>query len=296
MNIIRLIPILLITLFLIGCSSQDHPGEEQEDMTKEETEAITEENDAEVEESKEEELELFEITSIDDLKIKEKKLNNLYDDDRNFPAHTEKEIMMEYADDDGFIDFSLEDQPVRNITSEDGNINNITNYSDTFIEITDEVAFIFPEKHIEKLYEIVISQPTDMIVGYDGDGEIDFRSFEELTNLERAILSSIGMTGPLLNLFDEMVKVDTFDDEAFEVITEQFKKLGSPTLLIPAPQSLTDYELFNIMLVLKEDWMQLGNYEDFEEEADEIIDDYTQLREDTNNLFAYLFITIGGIE
>ncbi|HLS66283.1 MAG TPA: hypothetical protein VK029_04725 [Pseudogracilibacillus sp.] len=267
--------------------------EEKEKKRKEKRERQKEEEVAEV---NNEDIALFEVNDIEDLKIQEKKVDNLYDDEGNFPAHTEKEIFRDFADDDGWIEFELDDQPVRNITSEDGKINNITNYSDHFIDITSDVALVYPEEHIEALYNIVISQPADFIEGYDGDGNIPFRTFDEITSLERAILASIGMTGPLLNVLDEMIMEDSIDEETYEVIIEQFDKLGSPTVLIPAPQNLTDYELFNIMLIVKDSWMQLASYEDMHEDYDSFVETYTGLREMTNNLFAYLYVTIGEIE
>lgn len=308
-----IVTLLAISLFSVGCSSTNTTDEVSEEEVDTNTEVVNEEEKDPVrvkvkrkDEEKEkeeapyvpsdEELALFEIKGIEDLKIEQQEIDNLYDENNNFPAHTEKEIVMDFADDNGMIEFALDDQPVRNITSEDGKINNITNYSDHFIDMTNEVAFVYPEEKIETLYNIVVHQSPDAIGGYDGDGDIDFRSFDELTNLERAMLTSIGLTGPLLNALDEMMMTDSFDEETYEVIAEQFELLGSPTVLIPAPQTFYDYELFNIMLIIKDTWMELGNYSDPNEDFDAFVDSYTELRQITNNLFAYLYVTIGDLD
>lgn len=310
-------------LFLFSCSVADTAEDEEEEVKTESEEEVEEEDEEEenndeteekeeVEEEKkeslerdetkqlpgitEEELALLEVYSIEDMRIEMIELDNLYDEDNNFPAHTEKEIVIEFSDEEGFINFDLDDQPIRNITSEDGKINNITNYSDHFIDMLEEVAFVYPEENLEVLYKFVVTQGPEIVEGYDGDDDIDFRPFDELTNLERAMLSAVGFTAPLLNGIEEMIMTESFDEEAYEVIIDQFDIIGAPSVLIPAPQSLYDYELFNIMLMIKESWLSFSQFEDPEEDYDAFIESYLQLRQVTNNIFAYLFITIGEIE
>lgn len=266
---------------------------EDKERYKEEKKNKRKEREASYEKEKSDE-NILVASSIEELKIEREKLKNLYGDDGNFPKHTKKEVVKQFADDDGMIKFALDDQPVRNITVDDERINNITNYSDHYIDISYDEAFVYPEEHIVELYEAVVTQSPDMIEGFERDGKIDFRSYDELTNLETALLMAIGFTGPLLNELDDMIARESFDEETYEVIREQFLSLGEPSVLIPAPQSFTDMELFNIMLIMKELWYEIGHIEDPEDDLDEFLNIYSIIREETNNLFAYLFVTLSG--
>src|SRR5699024_11859100 len=76
---------------------------------------------------------------------------------------TEQEIVEEYMDDEGRIYFDLDDDPIRSITNEDETINNITNYSDAYIDMNEEVAYVLPEESISFAYDFFISNTTEVL-------------------------------------------------------------------------------------------------------------------------------------
>ena len=269
------------------------PEEIESESDEQETDAAEETDDSTDEFGSPEEIEFY----IEQYTLPTQPIDNLYNDDKNLPAHTEVEIVDEYMGDDGVIYFALDEQPVRNITSPDGKINNITNYSDQFINITEEVAYILPEEEMMDYYHSIISIPADMLgeaEDDDADEEPTFRTFEEMTNLEKGIISSIGLTGPLLNELGAIIEHEAYDHELYKHIIKQFEELGSPAILIPAAQTPLDLQLFNNMLMIKELWADLGSFEDPQQDVDELINVYELLRQETNNLLLRINYALSG--
>jgi len=54
--------------------------------------------------------------------------------------------------------------------------------------------------------------------------------------------------------------------------------------------------LYDVMLIIKVRWLILGNQDNPTDNFDEMIENYSELREETNYLFAYLIVTIGSLE
>src|SRR5690625_421261 len=104
--------LLALVLFLTGCSTfnvldQKNKGKESEEEpeVKVTSKMINDKKNKQRNEDVDpfqptnEELTLFEVNDIDDIIIERKAIDNLYDDDNNFPTHTEQEIVQEFADD-----------------------------------------------------------------------------------------------------------------------------------------------------------------------------------------------------
>ena len=154
-----------------------------------------------------------------------------------------------------------------------------------------------PKEDIEVIYNVIVNQdPYNDISGYTGDGDIDFRSFDELTLTELAMIQTIGFTGHYLVLIEDFIESEDFNSDAYEVTMEEASKFAEPMVLIPAPQTPTDYQLFEILTYYKEGWFHLVNISEPEDEIEEFTEIYMQLREVFNNFFAYLFVAIGDVE
>lgn len=284
--------ILFVTfiLLLIGCNNLSNNDDEKKEDVKTETEASIN-NPQESEKAFDEKTNNDNVDNsfdsdalIQGLELPKEAIENLYDADNNFPTHTEAEIVTEFMDDDGRIYFSLNEHPVRNITSADGKINNITNYSDQLINVVDEIAYMFPEKDMAILHDSIITIPAEMLGEIEDSEEREYRSLAEATNLEKGIISSIGLTGPLLNELDRIIFYEAYDSKLYDHIINEFSELGNPSLLIPAPQTSLDMELFNNMLMIKELWARLGKFTDADQDLDGFIETYELLRQETNNL------------
>ncbi len=210
-------------------------------------------------------------------------MDSPYGDDGNIKhKHTQIEIVDDFMDDDGRIYFDLDEDPIRNITnSADENIVHVTNYSDVFINILEAEAFQLDEDLIEAAYEFVmVSQPVEL----EGKDRSEYRTWEEATNLERGVIQMIYLTSAPINNIDHIVREDLYDHDAFPILLDEFEKLGSPMVLFPAPQTVYDMQLFELMQVLHQMWGQLGQFDNPSENKEEFEELYFQVRQEMNDL------------
>lgn len=225
------------------------------------------------------------------LDIKTKKIGSQYNEDGDYKYHhTEKEIVEEYMDENGRIYFDFDDYPIRSIESMDGNINYIMNYSDAFIEAHEGEAYIIPESHIETAYEFFIANQPKELQGKDPS---EYRTWEEATNLERSIIQIIELSGPLLNDLGLMMENDIYSGVGFEKILEEYEKLGSPSNIIPAPQTVSDAVLYENMQLIHQLWGQLGTFQNPEQQKEAFDEVYNELRQEMNNIIVRVNYTLG---
>src|SRR5699024_1153187 len=128
---------------------EEKSTEAKKEETKKEEEKKKEDKESEEKNEKEEKSELKEeagdLFKDGELTIPKKDIDSPFGEDGNIKnQHTEQEIVEEYMDDEGRIYFDLDDDPIRSITNEDETINNITNYSDAYIDMNEEVAYVLP--------------------------------------------------------------------------------------------------------------------------------------------------------
>ncbi len=249
--------ILTLTCFLIACSEdvQHEPIEEKE---VHESTPIT--NDEEVEPSLDDQIsheEISETSLIDSeevFQVQTLSIESPFDAEGNIPnVYTDFEIVDELMDDDGRIYFALDEQPIRSIiSSHDENMIHVTNYSDAIIEIVEAQAYTLDEELIEEAYKFFINNPPAELLGTDPN---EYRTWEEATNLERALIQSVYLIGPLLNKLSLIVNYELYDHDSLPTLLEELEKIGSPTALIPAPQSLLDYQLYDNIASVQMMWL-----------------------------------------
>src|SRR5699024_6105079 len=213
-------------------STSEQEKEDNSTEAKEEEEKETEkEEKVEKDELLEEQSDLFDDG---ELTIPKEDIDSPFGEDGNIKnQHTEQEIVEEYMDDEGRIYFDLDDDPIRSITNEDESMTNITNYSDAYIDMHEEVAYVLPEESISFAYDFFISNPPEDL--RDKEPE-DYRRWEEATNLERGIMQITLLTSVVLNETDSLMDQDKYSGKEMESIQEEFFELGSPNILITAPQ------------------------------------------------------------
>jgi hypothetical protein len=293
---------LILIILLIGCAENEEVSNENEE--DEEAAATETDNTEVVEEEEEENLEDIEEdineetdesslseADIEMIQIDTVPIDSPFGDDGNIiNEHTEQEIVEEFMDEDGRIYFDLNEEPIRSITSEDASITNITNYSDSFIEILEEEAYqITDSEMIEEAYELIISSPPEELRDLDRE---DYRTWEEATNLERGMIQVIYLSAPALNDLAHLIENKMYNHEAFSLLLAEFEKLGTPNLLIPAPQTPMDIQLYENMEMVKTLWGQLGQFEDPSENKDEFEELYFHLRQEMNNLIVRINLTL----
>ena len=193
--------------------------------------------------------------------------------------HTEKEIVDDYMDEDGRIYFALDEKPVRTIiTGENGNIHNITNYGDAFIELLTKEAYeLTDQAQIDDAYQLILSATPAQLQGQ----ELTYRSYEEATNLERGITKLMFLVAPTLNDLDYIIKSQAYDHDALPILLEELESLGSPNVLPPAPQTGLDLQIFENMKAVQGMWGQLGQFEDPNANRTEFEQLYYQIRKET---------------
>jgi|SRR5690625_3141428 len=293
----RLLLLIVLCIFIVGCSTNKtveetkEPEKETSTSEQEKKDESNEDEEKEKEEKKEKEKknetdelpeELSDLFKDGELTIPKEDIDSPFGDDGNIKKkHTEQEIVEEYMDDDGRIYFDLDDHPIRSITNEDESINNITNYSDAYINMNEEVAYVLPEESISFAYDFFISNPPEDL--RDKEPE-DYRSWEEATNLERGIMQITLLTGAVLNEIDLLMEQDKYSGKEMESIQEEFFELGSPNILIPAPQSALDMQLFENMMMVQGLWEKFGKFENPEENKEEFAAVYQELRQEMNNI------------
>lgn len=305
----RTLIFIVSIIFLTGCASlMDDVLQVAEPDEEENVEPDEEKNEAKEDEALDEQEpeaeegfwtkyeadsieEFYELPEIlETLVIPKEEMESQFGEDGNYKfEHTEQEIVKEHMDEDGRIYFDLDEHPIRNITSDEGKVNNITNYGDAFINTVDGLAYVIPEDHIDVAYTFFISHPPEDLA----DKELeDYRSWEQATNLERGIIQIVELTGPLINELGIMMDHDLYEGEGFEQILQEFEDLGSPVVLIPAPQSMLDLQLFENMQFMKSLWAEIGQFENPAEHKEEFDEIYKELRQETNNLIVRVNYTL----
>lgn len=295
----KFILFLVLSIFVVGCSSNDLDGETN--TSEKETSSKEEEKEVETSETKKDEEEANQVDAsldkeVDDLignanlAIPTKEIDSPFGEDGNIiNQHTEIEIVEEHMNEDGRIYFDLDDQPIRSITNEDGSISNITNYSDTYINITEDVAYVLPKEAESFTYNVFMESPPKELRDLQPE---DYRSWEEATNLERGIMQITILTTPILNAIDPLIAQEKYDGEEMKSIQEVFFELGSPNVLTPAPQTVLDYQLFENMQMIKRLWEEVGKFEHTADNHDEFDTLYQELRQEMNNLLVRVNYTL----
>src|SRR5699024_4968684 len=88
----------------------------------------------------------------------------------------------------------------------------------------------------------------------------DFRSWDELSNIEQTYLPIFGKTTELLYQLIAFEAYDYMDSEAAQLILEQFALIGDEAMMFPEPQTSLDYAMYNNIIELKPYWTYLANY------------------------------------
>ncbi len=297
----RLYLFTAIFFLLIGCNTKDQEADTKNKIiTADEKEAKQEPDDVKEKEEKQpqkKEMEsnllrtdIGDLTDDMDVTIPKLEIDSPFAEDGNMKyEHTEMEIVEEYMDGDGRIYFEMDDYPIRSITNEEGNISNMTNYSDAYINMVDGLAYVLPEAHIPSAYDLfVLNPPKDL---RDLERE-DYRTWEEATNLERGIMQIVLLSSQPLNDLGTLMERDVYSSDQFDDIQKEFFDLGKPTVLIPAPQSMMDMTLFENMLMIKELWEELGKFEHPEQNKDAFEQLYMEVRQEMNHIIVRVNYTL----
>ncbi|QTD39932.1 hypothetical protein [Sporosarcina sp. Te-1] len=276
--------LLLLAICLLGACSTEKDKEKETAQAGTENAQSSPLQDKPEEEIKKEQAEPDETTESDDIgkfSIPTVQVPSPYNEEGNMAKeHTMEEYMELIEKQGGIVRFEMDDYPVRAIDND--KVRNITNLGDAYIDISENAAYQIPKSEIPVVYEWFLSvQPEDL----KGTPASEYRTWEEATNLERGIMQMVYLTAPSLNNLGYIIENDEYDHPALQIIQQDFFQLGSPSVLIPAPQTATDMTMFDLMLKMKYQWEQVGKFENPAENRAEFEKLYKELRSETNNLF-----------
>lgn len=214
-------------------------------------------------------------------KIQTVEIPSVYDKEGNFPDNLTQEEYEKLSKEQGIVRYALDDHPIRGITSQDGKVINVTILTDALIDITESRAYQLPDSAVPEAYQLFLQTRADE---FANTPDSQYRTWEEATNLERGIIQIVLLTAPSLNDLGYLIENDEFEHPVFPIIQEDFFNLGSPTVLVPGPQTGTDLALYEEVMKMKLMWEELGKFENPSENKEEFEETYKTLRSETNNL------------
>ncbi|WOV83760.1 hypothetical protein PGH26_12875 [Sporosarcina jeotgali] len=217
----------------------------------------------------------------DEAKMRTVKIPSVFDQEGNFPKNLTQEEYEQLSKEKGIVRFALEDHPVRGITSQGGKATNVTNLADVLIDITESLAYQLPESAVPEAYQLFQQTRAEE---FKNTPDSEYRTWNEATNLERSIMQIVLLAAPSLNDLGYLIKNDEYEHPVFPIIQEDFFNLGSPTVLVPGPQSGTDLVLFDEMMKIKTMWEEIGRFESPADHKEAFVETYNTLRSETNNL------------
>lgn len=284
--------LLLLILLLLSACSQDRDtsqqvndsdalsakeNSEQSRNNKEETISPSSKETVDSETSDEDEDgDLYALAKIQTVEIP-----SVYDKEGNFPDNLTQEKYEKLSKEQGIVRYALDDHPIRGITSQGCKVTNVTNLTDALIDITESRAYQLPDSVVPEAYQLFLQTRADE---FATTPDSQYRTWEKATNLERSIMQIVLLIAPSLNDLGYLIENDEFEHPVFPIIQEDFFDLGSPSVLIPGPQTGTDLELFEEMMKMKSMWEELGKFENPSQNKEAFEETYKTLRSETNNL------------
>lgn len=237
--------------------------------------------------------EFYELPDIvETLTIQTMDIQSPIGEDGNYKhEHTEREIVEKYMDDEGRIYFDFDEDPIRSVKEMDNDVTHIMNYSDAYIDILENKAYVLPDEKIDGAYNLFIS---NLPAGAEQTDASDYRTWEEATNLERAIMQIVVLTGPLINDLEVMMEHDIYESSGFNHVLNEFYELGNPMVIIPAPQTYYDMQLYQNMQMMHSLWGEIGKFEHAADHKEDFNELYTELRQETNNLIVRVNRTLNS--
>ncbi|MDM5188052.1 hypothetical protein QUF99_12195 [Bacillus sp. DX4.1] len=195
---------------------------------------------------------------------------------------TKDEELKEHVDKNGYIFYT--EHPIRRVTSDDGKRTNIFNYGDSFINLnTEEPLVNLPKEYIPKAFSFV----TDY-----NDPSFQYRTWDETTNLERALIKTVFVSFSVFRILDVPGKQGDFSSPEIKDALSYIQRGGSFEYAAPAPQSQSDIGLYEKCGIMKKSWEQLAAVENPENNKDAFKDAYANARQETNNMILMLNILL----
>src|SRR5699024_7663914 len=93
---------------------------------------------------------------------------------------------------------------------------------------------------------------------YENKDPSEYRACEELTNIEQALYPTLGKSIAFMYQLMALHLLDLEDEEALQLIIDEFEMLGDDMALFPDPQTMGDLTLHNSVMELKQLWLTIA--------------------------------------
>ncbi|OAX50823.1 hypothetical protein [Paenibacillus sp. AD87] len=200
---------------------------------------------------------------------------------------TLEELKQQYADKLGYIRVPLNDHPVRRVSEEGSKNINIANYSDAVVIMNTGIPI-----HSDSQRLIDDAFPFFTTVQAP---EVSYVSWEEATNLERAMVKTLFISRQALLLTEDAMKNKDYTSQSFTDSMEFFKNAAEFDSMAPVAQHTYDITLTKLYDKARESWAKLAAIDPEQDEA-AFAEKYTEARTEANNVMGLLNILLSTNE
>lgn len=200
---------------------------------------------------------------------------------------TLEELKQKYADKLGYIRVPLNDHPVRRVSEEGSKNINIANYSDAVVNMNTGIPI-----HSDSQRLIDDAFPFFTTVQAP---EVSYVSWEEATNLERAMVKTLFISRQALLLTEDAMKNKDYTSQSFTDSMEFFKNASEFDSMAPVAQHTYDITLTKLYDKARESWAKLAAIDPEQDEA-AFAEKYTEARTEANNVMGLLNILLSANE
>ncbi|WP_405155396.1 hypothetical protein [Paenibacillus sp. FSL K6-0108] len=200
---------------------------------------------------------------------------------------TLEELKQKYADKLGYIRVPLNDHPVRRVSEEGSKNINIANYSDAVVNMNTGIPI-----HSDSQRLIDDAFPFFTTVQAP---EVSYVSWEEATNLERAMVKTLFISRQALLLTEDAMKNKDYTSQTFTDSMEFFKNAAEFDSMAPVAQHQYDITLTKLYDKARDVWGKLAAIDPVQDEA-AFAEMYKAARTEANNTMGLLNILLSTNE
>jgi len=208
-------------------------------------------------------------------------------DDDELEKESFDEFISEHFEEEQGVSLSLDDDPIRaiSIPTDHIDVTQVMNFSPYIIDLNNDVAIVPDEKEREYFYQFFITFQSDQ---YENKDPSEYRAWEELTNIEQALYPTLGKSIELMYQLMALHLLDLEDEEALQLIIDEFEMLGDDMALFPDPQTMGDLTLHNSVMELKQLWLTIAVNDEGDGYLDHVQSIYDATINFAQDIHAYL--------
>ncbi|MGN7411136.1 hypothetical protein [Paenibacillus sp. SAF-068] len=200
---------------------------------------------------------------------------------------TLEELKQDYADQLGYIRIPLNDHPVRRVSENDSKNINVANYSDAVVDMNAGVPIHSDSQRLIDdafPYFTTVQAPDESYV-----------TWEEATNLERAMVKTLFIAREGLLITDDAMKNKDYSSTSFQDSMDFFRVTAKFESMAPVAQHPRDITLSTLYDKARTSWGKLAEMDPKQDEA-AFAEMYKTARADANNAMGLLNVLLSTNE